>query len=73
VASKEVKRRTNVIGRFPNETSALIMVLSILDHESLKWRKVRMRPADVSWIEEASKALNQDPIRIEFTEDMLVA
>ncbi len=33
------------------------MVFSILDHERLKWRKVRMRPADVTWIEEASKVL----------------
>jgi len=43
-----------------------MMVFSILDHERLKWRKVRMRPDDVIWIEEASKVLDQEPIRLEF-------
>ena len=62
-----------MIGRFPNETSALIMVFSILYHERLKWRKVRMRPADVSWIAEVTKALDQEPIRLKFAEEMLVA
>ena len=28
---KEVKRRTRVVGRFPNETSALVMVFSLLN------------------------------------------
>ena len=50
-----------------------MMVFSILDHERLKWRKVRMRPADVTWIEEASKVLDQEPIRLEFAEKVLVA
>jgi len=50
-----------------------MMVFSILDHERLKWRKVRMRPADVIWIEEASKVLDQEPIRLEFAEEVLVA
>ena len=34
---KEVKRRTKVIGRFPTETSALVMVFGILEGERLKW------------------------------------
>ena len=70
---KEVKRRTKVIGRFPNETSALVMIFSILDEERLKWQKVRMKPEDIAWIEEASKALEQEPIRLEFLEEALVA
>jgi len=72
-AFKEVKRRTRVIGRFPNETSALVMVFSILNEERLEWQKVRMRAEDISWIEEASKALEQEPIRLEFLEEALVA
>jgi len=72
-AFKEVKRRTKVIGRFPNETSALVMVFSILDEERLKWQKVRMRADDIAWIEEASKALEQEPIKLEFLEGALVA
>jgi len=70
---KEVKRRTRVVGRFPNETSALVMVFSILNEERLKWQKVRIRAEDIAWIEEASKALEQEPIRLEFLEEALVA
>jgi len=47
-----------VIGRFPSETSALVMVFSVLEEERLKWQKVRMRAEDIAWIEEASKALD---------------
>ena len=70
---KEVKRRTRVVGRFPNETSALVMVFGILNEERLKWQKVRMKAEDIAWIEEASKALEQEPIRLEFLEEALVA
>lgn len=70
---KEVKRRTRVVGRFPNETSALVLVFSLLEEERMKWQKVGMRAEDIAWIEEASKALEQEPIRLEFLEEMLVA
>ena len=66
---KEVKRRTRVVGRFPNEISALVMVFSLLEEERLKWQKVGMRADDIAWIEEASKALEQAPIRLEFIEE----
>jgi transposase-like protein len=72
-AFKEVKRRTNVVGRFPTETSALMMVFGILEKESLGWQKVRMRAEDITWIEEATRALEQEPIRLEFLEEALVA
>jgi hypothetical protein len=32
-----------------------------------------MRAEDIAWIEEASKALGQEPIRLEFLEEALVA
>jgi putative transposase len=70
---KEVKRRTRVVGRFPNETSALVMVFSLLEEERMKWQKVGMRAEDIAWIEEASRALEQEPIKLEFLEEMLVA
>jgi len=70
---KEVKRRTRVVGRFPDETSALVLVFSLLEEERMKWQKVGMRVEDVAWIEEASRALEQEPIRLEFLEEMLVA
>jgi len=70
---KEVKRRTNVVGRFPGELSALMVVFGILEEERLKWQRVRIRAEDIAWIEEASKALEQEPIRLEFLEPTLVA
>ncbi|MCD6300398.1 MAG: transposase [Dehalococcoidales bacterium] len=70
---KEVKRRTGVVGHFPNETSALVMVFSLLEEERMKWQKVRMRADDIAWIEETSRALKQEPIRLEFLEETLVA
>ena len=72
-AFKEVKRRTRVVGRFPDETSALVMVFSLLEEERVKWQKVGMRAEDIAWIEEASKALEQEPIKLEFLEEVLVA
>ena len=62
-----------MVGRFPNETSALVMVFSILNEERLKWQKIRMKADDITWIEEASKALEQEPISLEFLEEALVA
>ena len=46
-----------MVGRLPNETSALVMVFSLLEEERLKWQKVKMRAEDIACIEEASKAM----------------
>ena len=62
-----------VVGRFPNETSALVMVFSLLEEDRVKWQKVGMRAEDITWIEEASKTLEQEPIKLEFLEKALVA
>jgi len=70
---KEVKRRTKVIGGFPNETSALVMVFNILEGERSKWQKLRMRADDIAWIEEVAKTLEQEPSRLEFLEEALIA
>lgn len=50
-----------------------MMVFSLLEEERMKWQKVGMRAEDIAWIEEASKALEQEPIRLEFLEEALVA
>jgi len=65
-AFKEVRRRTMVVGRFANETSSLVMVFSLLEKERVKWQEVRMKAEDIAWIEEASKALEQEPIKLSF-------
>lgn len=67
-AFKEVRRRTNVIGRFPTETAALAVVFGILDEERLKWRAVKMRVEDMAWIDEAVKSLDLEPIMTESLE-----
>ncbi len=38
----EVRRRTNVIGRLPDEMSALSLVFGILEQDRLKWRGLKM-------------------------------
>jgi len=70
---KEVKRRTRVVGRFPNETSALTMVSGVLEEKRMSWYKVGMTAEDIAWIEEASKSLEQEPIRLDFLDKVLVA
>ncbi len=49
------------------------MVFSILEEERLKWQKVRMRAEDIAWIEESAKVLEQEPIKLEFLEEVAVA
>jgi hypothetical protein len=49
------------------------MVFSLLEEERLKWQKVGMRAEDIAWIEEASKVLEEEPIKLEFLEEALVA
>lgn len=50
VASRfvEVRRRTNVIGRFPSETSALLLLWAVLELSSSGWRGVVMNPRTVA-------------------------
>ena len=49
------------------------MVFGILEEERLKWQKVRMRAEDITWIEEATKSLEEEPIKLEFLEEALAA
>ena len=58
-----------MVGRFPNETPALVMVFSLLEVKRMKWQKVGMRAGDIAWIAEASKALVQEPIKLELLEE----
>jgi transposase-like protein len=41
-AFREVRRRTRVVGRFPNELSALTLVFATLEQDRMKWRGLRM-------------------------------
>ena len=55
------------------QTEDVVMVFSLLEEERMKWQKVGMRAEDIAWIEEASRALEQEPMKLEFLEEALVA
>ncbi len=63
-AFREVRRRTNVVGRFPTPISALIVVWSVIEEERLKWRGVHMDEAHEKKIEEALEKLKKEPIEV---------
>jgi transposase-like protein len=41
-AFREVRRRTNVVGRFPGEAAALVLIWATLEQDRLVWRGVQM-------------------------------
>jgi len=41
-AFREVRRRTDVVGRFPGESTALALISATLEHDPLRWRGVQM-------------------------------
>jgi putative transposase len=63
-AFKEVRRRTRVVGRFPNEKAALTLVWASIEHDRLKWRGVRVDPLMVKLATEAVDTLKKTPIHI---------
>jgi len=71
-AFKEVRRRTNVIGRFPTETATLAVIFGILEGERLKWRGVKMRAEDIAWIAETVRSLDLKPIMAESLQTVAV-
>ena len=67
-AFKEVRRRTNVVGRFPNEQAALAMIFGVLTEDRVKWRSVPMQPHILKLIVEAVQKCQTDPITIEWAD-----
>jgi hypothetical protein len=41
-AFREVRRRTDMVGRFPGEMAALVLIWATLEEDRLVWRGVRM-------------------------------
>jgi len=54
---KEVRRRTNVVGRFPTEDSALTLVWAVIVGDTAKWRGVKMAGPTLRLIEQAATDL----------------
>lgn len=60
-AFKEVRRRTDVIGRFPGENAALAVVFGVLEEQRLNWKGIRMKVEDLDWLEQAVRELLVQP------------
>ena len=73
-AFREVRRRTRLGGRFPNELSALTLIFATLEQDRLKWRGLRMDDELRKEIEEAGEtAKKKEFFTIEAVDDYLEA
>jgi transposase-like protein len=63
-AFREVRRRTNVVGRFPTPVSAMLVVWSVIDHDRIKWRGLHMDAEQERRIGEAVIELEKAPIEV---------
>jgi transposase-like protein len=69
-AFREVRRRTDVIGRLPNEMSALSLIFGILEQDRLKWRGVKMDDDERAAVVLAFKRVSEEPITISWAEKL---
>ena len=58
-AFREVRRRTDVVGRFPGEMVALVLIWAVLEEDRLVWRGVQMDDALRLRIVEVSQAADE--------------
>jgi transposase-like protein len=65
-AFREVRRRTNVIGRLPDEGSALALVFGVLEEDRLKWRGLQMDDDQKEGVVLAFERLREKPLVIEW-------
>jgi transposase-like protein len=61
-AFKEVRRRTNVVGRFPTPMSALVVAWAAIEQDRLKWRGIHMDAEHGEMINAALVELKKKPI-----------
>ncbi len=65
-AFREIRRRTDVIGRFPNEISALSIVFGVLEQDRLLWRGVKINLDDNANIQNAVLKFRTQPLVIKW-------
>lgn len=70
---REVRRRTRVIGRLPNETAALSLVWAVMDPAARRWHGLIMDAYHQDKLQEGIHSLEANPIRIEGFDDLLAA
>jgi len=63
-AFREVRRRTDVVGRFPGELAALVLIWAKLEEDRLVWRGVRMDADLRQRIAEAARAASTGSIDV---------
>jgi len=61
-AFKEARRRTNVVGRFPTERSALTLIWATLEQDRLSWNGARMDERILLAVEKAKEEANSEVI-----------
>lgn len=66
----EVRRRTDVIKRLPDEMSALALVFGVLEEDRLKWRGVKMDDEVQQAIVLAFKRVQEEPIQVDWAEKL---
>ena len=72
-AFREVRRRTDVIGRLPDEMSALSLIFGVLEEDRLMWRGVKMDDDVRQAVVHAFKTACEEPITITWAEELLAA
>jgi len=63
-AFKEVRRRTNVVGRFPTPMSALVIVWSVIEQDRIRWHGIHMGADYEKRIDDAVLELRRKPIEV---------
>jgi transposase-like protein len=63
-AFREVRRRTDVVGRFPGEMAALVLIWATMEEDRLVWRGVQMDGDLRMRIVEAAKTASADAIDV---------
>jgi putative transposase len=58
---KEVRRRTDVAGRYPTERTALALIFGVLEENALRWNGIREVPKRIEDIRSAAAALIAKP------------
>jgi transposase-like protein len=72
-AFREVRRRTDVVGRFPGEMSAMTLIWATLDQDRLRWHGVEMDPEISGRILQAAKEVMAEKLDLSVLDRYLEA
>ena len=72
-AFREVRRRTDVVGRFPGEMAALTLIWATLEQDRMKWRGVQMDEELKARIVQAAKEVMSEKVDLSLLDRYLEA